>query len=83
MKAHVNNADSRESRSTDERILACKEKVVAALNEADVPFSVMALILENLQMQVQMQMEMQKAAAASPTPGAQPPGRNSLAEGRS
>lgn len=49
----------------DDRILQCKEKIIAALNDAHIPLSVSMLILENVHMQVQL--EMQKGGNACQT----------------
>ena len=44
----------------DERILQCRERIIAALNEAHIPLAVSMLILESVHLQVQL--EMQKGA---------------------
>lgn len=42
------------------RILQCREKIIEALNAAQIPLAVSALLLENVQMQIRMQMQAQK-----------------------
>ena len=42
------------------RILQCRDIIIKALNKAQIPLAVSALILENVQMQIRLQMQAQK-----------------------
>ena len=42
------------------RILQCRDIIIKALNKAQIPLAVSALILENVQMQIWLQMQAQK-----------------------
>ena len=47
------------------RIKECKRKIIAAINEAKIPFAVSELILENMLAVVRENMAAEEAAAAS------------------
>ena len=47
------------------RIKECKRKIIAAINEAKIPFAVSELILENMLAVVRENMAAEDAAAAS------------------
>lgn len=47
------------------RIKECKRKIIAAINEAKVPFAVSELILENMLAVVRENMAAEEAAAAN------------------
>ena len=49
----------------NERIKDCKRKVIAAINEARLPFAVTELILENVLNAVRENMAAEEAAAAN------------------
>lgn len=49
----------------NKRIKDCKRKVIAAINEAKLPFAVTELILENVLAAVRENMEAEEAAAAN------------------
>lgn len=49
----------------NKRIKECKRKVIAAINEATLPFAVTELILENVLNAVRENMAAEEAAAAS------------------
>ena len=52
----------------NKRIKDCKRKVIAAINEARLPFAVTELILENVLNAVRENMAAEEAAAASIEP---------------
>lgn len=47
------------------RIKECKRKIIAAINEAKIPFAVSELILENMLAVVRENMAAEEAAAAN------------------
>lgn len=47
------------------RIKECKRKIIAAINEAKIPFAVSELILENMLTVVRENMAAEEAAAAN------------------
>ena len=47
------------------RIKECKRKIIAAINEAKIPFAVSELILENMLAVVRENMATEEAAAAN------------------
>lgn len=47
------------------RIKECKRKIIAAINEAKIPFAVSELILENMLAAVRENMAAEEAAAAN------------------
>ena len=49
----------------NKRIKECKRKVIAAINEAKLPFAVTELILENVLAAVRENMAAEEAAAAN------------------
>lgn len=49
----------------NKRIKECKRKVIAAINEAKLPFAVTELILENVLAAVRENMPAEEAAAAN------------------
>lgn len=49
----------------NKRIKECKRKVIAAINEAKLPFAVTELILENVLATVRENMAAEEAAAAN------------------
>lgn len=49
----------------NKRIKECKRKVIAAINEAKIPFAVSELILENMLAVVRENMAAEEAAAAN------------------
>ena len=49
----------------NKRIKECKRKVIAAINEATLPFAVTELILENVLAAVRENMAAEEAAAAT------------------
>ena len=50
------------------RILQCRETIIKALNEAQVPLAVSALILETIQLQIRLQMQAGKEEAPDGKP---------------
>ena len=52
----------------NKRIKECKRKVIAAINEAKLPFAVSELILENVLNAVRENMAAEEAAANTETP---------------
>lgn len=50
------------------RIKECKRKIIAAINEAKIPFAVSELILENMLAVVRENMAAEEAAAANIEP---------------
>lgn len=52
----------------NKRIKDCKRKVIAAINEAKLPFAVTELILENVLAAVRENMATEEAAAANIEP---------------
>lgn len=49
----------------NKRIKECKRKIIAAINEAKIPFAVSELILENMLAVVRENMAAEEAAAAN------------------
>ena len=47
------------------RIKECKRKIIAAINEAKIPFAVSELVLENVLAAVRENMEAEEAAEAN------------------
>lgn len=47
------------------RIKECKRKIIAAINEAKIPFAVSELVLENVLVAVRENMAAEEAAAAN------------------
>lgn len=52
----------------NDRILQCREIIIKALNKAQIPLAVSALILENVQMQIRLQMQAQKEEGTNGKP---------------
>lgn len=50
------------------RIKECKRKIIAAINEAQIPFAVSELVLENVLAAVRENMAAEEAAANIETP---------------
>lgn len=50
------------------RIKECKRKIIAAINEAKIPFAVSELVLENVLATVRENMAAEEAAAANIEP---------------
>ena len=50
------------------RIKECKRKIIAAINEAKIPFAVSELVLENVLAAVRENMAAEEAAAANIEP---------------